>query len=43
LHQWQSTRHFSFDGKWEIQGRDVRGENIHVAAITGAVIKVDRD
>ncbi|WP_068020693.1 PepSY domain-containing protein [Rhodoplanes sp. Z2-YC6860] len=34
-----------FDGKWEIQGRDIRGKDIHmdVDAITGAVIKVDRD
>jgi hypothetical protein len=34
-----------FDGKWEIQGRDVRGKDIHmdVDAITGAVVKIDRD
>ena len=33
-----------FDGKWEIQGRDVRGKDIHmdVDAITGAVLKIDR-
>jgi hypothetical protein len=33
-----------FDGKWEIEGRDPRGKtiNMHVDALTGAVIKVDR-
>ncbi len=33
-----------YDGRWEIQGRDVRGKdvNINVDAITGAVTKVDR-
>ena len=33
-----------FDGKWEIQGRDIRGRDVHmdVDAITGAVIKIDR-
>jgi hypothetical protein len=33
-----------FDGKWEIQGRDVRGKDVRmdVDALSGAVIKVDR-
>ena len=33
-----------FDGKWEVQGRDVRGKDVHldVDAITGAVLKIDR-
>jgi hypothetical protein len=33
-----------YDGKWEIQGRDVRGRDVHmdVDAITGAVLKIDR-
>jgi hypothetical protein len=34
-----------YDGKWEIEGRDPRGKTIHVDvdAMTGAVIKVNRD
>jgi hypothetical protein len=34
-----------FDGKWEIEGRDPRGKtvNMNVDAITGAVLKVNRD
>jgi hypothetical protein len=34
-----------FDGKWEIEGRDPRGRtvNIDVDALTGAVLKIDRD
>jgi hypothetical protein len=34
-----------YDGKWEIEGRDPRGKTIHidVDAMTGAVIKINRD
>jgi acid phosphatase class B len=34
-----------YDGKWEIEGRDPRGRtvNVDVDAITGAVLKIDRD
>ena len=34
-----------YDGKWEIEGRDPRGKTVHidVDAMTGAVIKVNRD
>ncbi len=33
------------DGKWEIEGRDPRGRSINmdVDALTGAVIRMDRD
>jgi hypothetical protein len=33
------------DGKWEIEGRDPRGRtvNMDVDALTGAVLKIDRD
>ena len=33
-----------YDGKWEIQGRDLRGKDVHmdIDAITGAVLKIDR-
>jgi len=34
-----------FDGKWEIEGRDPRGRTVRidVDALTGAVLKLDRD
>jgi hypothetical protein len=33
-----------YDGRWEIEGRDPRGKNVnmHIDALTGAVVKVDR-
>ena len=34
-----------YDGKWEIEGRDPRGKTVRidVDALTGAVLKLDRD
>ncbi|MBX9823949.1 MAG: PepSY domain-containing protein [Xanthobacteraceae bacterium] len=34
-----------YDGKWEIEGRDTRGKTVRidVDALTGAVLKLDRD
>ncbi len=34
-----------YDNKWEIEGRDVGGRSINmdVDALTGAVLKIDRD
>lgn len=34
-----------YDGKWEIEGRDPRGQSFHidVDALTGAVLKVNRN